>query len=261
MRKDPVIQYAFFVMILISLMNFSCSGPGARVDKKNLIPEKDLVSLLTDVHIATGLLGIPSIDARFSTFDSTDTYNQVIEKHGYSKVTMDKTLKYYFLHNPKKLNKIYDQVLGILSDMETRASKDYLVEQARLSNFWRAKDFYAEPSFTKNDTLSFDIELTRPGVYNLIYTCTLFPDDQSINARAVAYSISADSIENGSPKFIRSPNYLKDGRPHTYSLSFSVRYDTKHFLRGWFFDCVYSPETKNHFKIENISLSNNPLNY
>ena len=55
-------------------------------------------------------------------------------------------MKYYFIKNPKKLNKIYDQVLGIISEMESRIEKEALIEQTRKSNLWTGKEFYAEPS-------------------------------------------------------------------------------------------------------------------
>lgn len=260
MRKGLPIQIAFFVLTIISLLNISCSGSKEKIDKKNLIPEKDLISLLTDIHIATGLLAIPSIDEIFLATDSITTYYQVIEKHGYTKENFDKTIRYYFLHDPKRLNSIYDNVLVILSDMEVQATKDYLAEQARLANLWRTTDFIYEPSNKSNDSLMFDIELSKPGIYILIYTCTVYPDDQSVNSRSSVYSVPADSLKTKKLKYVKSAYYLKDGRPHTYNLKISVTHEAIHFLRGWFFDSVFSPEVENHFRIENINLTYSPSN-
>src|ERR1035437_8251380 len=113
-NKNIIIRFALLMLMMISLLTGSCSGRKNKLDDKNLIPEKELVSLLTDIHLADGLLTLPKINSWTSSLDSISTYYQVIEKHGYTKEIMDKTIKYYFINDPQKLNKIYDQVLGIL---------------------------------------------------------------------------------------------------------------------------------------------------
>src|SRR5674536_806 len=122
-------RFTFLILIIISIMMGSCSGRKNKLDKKNLIPEKDLVSILTDIYITDGLLTVPNIILRASSLDSITTYYQVIESHGYTKEAMDRTMKYYFIENPKRLNKIYDKVLGILSEMESRVDKEVALEQ------------------------------------------------------------------------------------------------------------------------------------
>ena len=224
------------------------------MDKKNLIPEKELVSILTDIHIADGLLNLPRIDSWVFSLDSISTYYQVIEKHGYSKETMDKTMKYYFINNPRKLNKIYDQVLGILSEMESKFAKEAIVEQGRLNNLWRGKDLYSFPDPSGNDSTMFDVTLYRTGIYTFKFSATLFPDDQSINPRLTAYISSADSIETGRRHYIKTIEYIKDGHPHTYTLTIPVTEKKILHMRGWlyYFDNLpYGPEK--HVKIDNIS--------
>jgi hypothetical protein len=240
---------------MISIITGSCSGRKNKLDSKNLIPEKELVSLLTDIHIADGLLILPNINSWTSSLDSISTYCQVIEKHGYTKEIMDRTMKYYFLKNPKKLNKIYDQVLGILSEMEARYDKEFGKEQTHYSNSWRGREFYSIPSVSGNDSTGFDINLTKSGFYTLTFTATLFPDDESINASATAYLSSPDSIDTGKRHYFKSSNYIKDGRSHNYSLTLPVPENTIRHLRGWFYDfenCSSGPEK--HINIDNISL-------
>src|ERR1035437_6037838 len=174
-------RFAFLILIIFSIMMGSCSSRKNKMNKKNLIPEKELVSLLTDIHIADGLLTLPKINSWASSLDSISSYYQVIEKHGYTKEVMDRTMKYYFLNNPKKLNKIYDQVLGILSEMESRVEKESIVEMAHIFNKWPGKEFYLLPGLSGNDSTMFDITLFRPGIYILTFSATLFPDDQSLN--------------------------------------------------------------------------------
>jgi Domain of unknown function (DUF4296) len=249
-------RFGFLILIIISLLAGSCSGRKQKLDKKNLIPEKDLVSLLTDIHIADGLLAIPRIISGSSSFDSISTYYQVIEKHGYTKEMMDKTMNYYFSNDPKKLNKIYDQVLGKLSEMESRIVKESTVEFARISNLWKGKNFYSIPSLTGNESTLFDLPLNTRGLYVLSFTATLYPDDQSINPRAIMYSCSPDSLDTGKRHYVKSINYIKDGRPHTYILALPDKGIQVLHLRGWLYDSDSRPyDFEKHFVIENISLS------
>lgn len=251
-------RLVFLILIIFSLLAGSCSGRKHKLDKKNLIPENELISLLVDIHIADGLLALPKINAWYSTLDSISTYYQVIEKHGYTKETMDKTMKYYFIKNPKKLNKIYDHVLGILSEMESRIEKESILEISHSLNLWRGKEFYSFPCISENDSSMFDITLYRPGVYKLTFSATLFPDDQSLNPRASVYSCSRDSIETGKRRYFRSIEYIKDGQPHTYNLILHVFEQPIRHLRGWLFDSDNCPyEFEKHVHIENISLTFN----
>jgi hypothetical protein len=248
-------RFGFLILIIISLMAVSCSGRKPKLDNKHLIPEKELVSLLTDIHLATGLLTLPSINAWASSLDSITSYYQIIEKHGYTKEIMDKTMKYYFYKDPKKLNKIYDQVLGILSEMESHVEKDSNGLLSRNSNLWPGKDFYSIPSLSGNDSTMFDITLSRSGYYTLSFSATLFPDDQSANPRASVYLSSPDSIETGSRKYYNSIDFLKDGQPHNYKLSIPVPENKIRHLKGWLYDFdIPFNSIQKHVKIENISL-------
>jgi hypothetical protein len=246
---------AFTGLFLISLIIGSCNTQKIKIDKKNLIPEKELVSLLVDIYMADGLLTNTKVKIRFSSLDSITAYYQVIEKHGYTKEMMDKTMQYYFINDAKKLNKIYDQVLGILSEMEVRVQKDYRTEQIHISNIWPGKDFYAIPSINGNDSAKFDMPVTKPGTYTLSFTSVLYPDDQTVNPCPSIYLVARDSLETGKRKYFKSVDFLKDGRLHTYNMVISVPHDKTRQLRGSLFDFHNSPGMMCHFKIDNIVLT------
>jgi hypothetical protein len=182
----------------------------------------------------------------------------VIEKHGYTKEMMDKTLKYYFIKNPKKLNKIYDQVLGILSNLDSRVEQEGKIEQALISNLFSGKEFYANPS-SEGDSSRFEQVLKYPGIYSLSFSVTLYPDDQSFMPRAMIYSYSTDSLDTGNPIFFHSPVFLKDGQRHNYMMTIRVadEYLPRHVV-GWLHNGEYlQTGRENHFLIEDISLSHN----
>ena len=255
-NKRPEIRFVFLIMAIVSLLVISCSSRKNRLDRKNLIPEKQLIDLLVDIHLADGLLVLPHIDAWTSKLDSITAYYQVIEKHGFTKENLDKTMKYYFIKEPQTLNKIYDQVLGTLSEMELRYEKEYTIEQAKISNLWPKKDFYSIPSLSGNDSTMFDISATMTGSYILSFSATLFPDDQSLNPRAVAYTCSPDSIETGKRHYFESIEFIKDGMPHTYFMKVLVLLRVPSHIRGWlyYFD-NHSPLLEKDIIIGNISLS------
>ena len=105
---------------------------------------------------------------KYSPLDSISTYNHIIEKHGYTKETMDKTLKYYFIKNPKKLIKIYDKVLGILSEMESRVQKDITeIKSQTQITFGQDMISYSFPDPSGTDSAVFDISLTETRIYTL----------------------------------------------------------------------------------------------
>jgi hypothetical protein len=249
-------RFAFLILIIISLMNGSCSGKKNKMDKKNLIPENELLSILTDIQIADGLLFLPKISSRYYYIDSLNNYRLIIEKHGYSKEDMDRTMKYYFIENSKKLSKIYDQVLGILSETESRVEKEFIIEKSHSENLWPGKDFYSFPDLSGNDSTMFDINISKTGVYSLTFTLSLFPDDQSSKPGLTLYTCNPDSIETGKRRYIKTLHYLKDGRPHTYILTIPVQVMKTYHLRGWLYDFDNpSLRLEKHVKIENISLS------
>jgi hypothetical protein len=251
-----MIRFSLLILILFSLIAGSCSSRKNRLDHRNLIPEKELVSILTDVYITNGFIAIPKIHSWFSSLDSLSFYYYIIEKYGYSKETMDKTMKYYFIKKPKKLIKIYDQVLGILSERESLVEREVALAEGRIPNLWTDKEFYSFPDPSGTDSVRFDITLNRTGIYTLAFSAILFPDDQSLNPRITVYSCHPDSIETGKRKYIETINYIKDGRPHTYNLILNVPKNTTLHFRGWLYDFDNHPDDwEKHMIIENISIN------
>ena len=165
-------------------------------------------------------------------------------------------MKYYFIKKPKKLIEIYDQTLGILSEMDSRFAKEAAIFQARQSNLWPGKEFYCFPGPIQDDSTRFKVPLTSNGIYTLAFTATLFPFDQSVNPRLSGYTCSPDSINTGRRKYIETMNYIKDGRPHNYSYRFRVPVKSTLYLKGTLFDFDNNSYlSENHGSFENISIT------
>jgi len=250
-----MIRFTIPILLTLSLIISSCESRRSKINRKNLIPENELVSILTDIYLTDGLIGMPRIVMKYSPLDSITTYNHVIEKHGYTKEIMDKSLKYYFIKDPKKLIKIYDKVLGVLSEMESRVQKDLQKSKPVPENLWPGHESYSFPDPAGTDTTSFDITLTKSGSYTLSARVTLFPDDQSLNPALTAFTCHPDSIETGKRKYIKPIYYLKDGREHKYSVIFSVPQKTTLHVRGCLYDYSNNPEDwEKHILIRNIEV-------
>jgi hypothetical protein len=251
-----MIRFTLLILILFSLTAGSCSGRKNKLDQKDLIPEKELVSIITDIHIADGLLSLPNIRYRFSSLDSLKAYDIIFKKYGYSKETMDKTMKYYFIKKPKRLIAIYDQVLGKLSEKESRIEREIILAEAHITNLWTGKEFYCIPDTAGNDSTQFDITLHNTGICTMTFSVTLFPDDQSVNPRITAFSCHPDSVETGKRNYVKTLKYIKDGKPHTYTFIFGVPEKKALHLRGWLYDFDNNPdEIERHAIIENISVT------
>jgi hypothetical protein len=250
-----MIRLSYIIIFILSILFSSCGNKGNRLNRSNLIPESDLVPILTDIYITDGLIGMPRIVMKYPLADSVTAYNHVIEKHGYTRESLDKTIKYYFIKNPKKLIKIYDKVLGILSEMESRIQKDISKSKLKTGNYWPGLESYSYPDPAGTDSAAFDIYLPKPGYYILSATVALFPDDQSHKPGITAFTCHPDSIETGRRNYVRPVYFLKDGHEHKYSMSFYVPPKTTLHLRGSLYDFDNHPDDwHKHLNIHNIAV-------
>jgi hypothetical protein len=248
-------RFIFTILLALLLVISSCQSRRSKVDSKHLIPEKELVPILTEIYLADALVGMPRIISKYAPVDSSSTYIHIIEKHGYTREQMDKTLKYYFIKNPKKLINIYDKVLGVLSEMESRVKKQLSKSKPVTGGLWTGPDSYSFPDPSGSDSTVFDLSLLRPGAYTLTVNITLFPDDQTANPELTAFTCHPDSILTGKRNNIEPIRYVKDGFEHKYSVSFTVPAKAKLQLRGNLFDYSNNPGNwDKHLIIQNISV-------
>jgi hypothetical protein len=251
-----MMRFTLLILIIISLLAGSCTSRNKKLDSRNLIPEKEMVSILTEVYMVNGLLPLPKIHSGLISIDSVSTYHQIFLKRGYSKETMDKTMKYYFYRNPKELIKIYDEVLGKLSRMESLTDKEAKLLSSHIENRWPGKASYFFPDNSVNDSVAFDLPLERTGVYTLSFTATLFPDDESVNPRMTAFTCNRDSLETGKKRYFKTLGYIKDGRPHIYDLIVIVPAKKFLHLRGLLYDFDNNRAVcEKHAGFEDISMT------
>lgn len=249
-------RFTLLILIMISLLAGSCSGKKNNTGRIKLIPEKDFISILTDVYLADGMLSLSDIRQRYASYDSISTYITIIENHGYTKTSMDKTMKDYFIKKPQKLIKIYDKVLAVLSQRESLIEKDILLSMTHQENLWTGKEFYFFPGTSGADSSGFKATLWKTGTYALHFSATVFPDDQSVNPRVTGFLCNPDSIATGKRSYIESINYIKDGQQHAYSIIIKVPEKTTLYFEGLLYSFDNNPAVcEIHAWFENITLT------
>lgn len=243
-----------YILLILSLMLISCNG---RIPKPaDIIPEKDLIPILTEIHIADGLLPNPKVRNRVLSVDTISTYHYIAESHGYTKDALDRTMHFYFVRKPKKLIRIYDNILGTLSEMESLLEKEVMLAREQSSNMWPGERNYYFPDQAGTESVAFELSLAGGRAYTLSFTATLYPYDQSVNPRTSAFIVNADSVNNGKRTYFETPPYIKDGKSHTYSLRIFEPAGTPFRLKGTLYKTDNNPEEwQRHVRFDNITLS------
>lgn len=248
-------RYILLILITLSLAAGSCSGRKTKTERKNLIPEKELVSILTDIHLADGLLTIPAVNHVYYGLDTLAPYNSIIEGYGYNREQMDKTMRFYFIKRQKKLIKIYDKVLNSISELEARITEEEPGADANQLNLWTGSRYYSFPDMKTGQKARTDIPLPPAGTYFLTFTLTLFPDDQSADPHIGLYFMSYDEAGNEKRDYFETIPFLKDGIPHNYIVRLVVNSKNSARLKGWFIDNECQPDNAYmHYMIDNITL-------
>jgi len=244
------------VVSVLTLFICSCYNKPSKRERGKLIHEKEFIAILRESYIADGLLSQSEIKELFLNRDSNLTYIDIVEKHGYTKSEMDNTLKYYFTKNPKKLLKIYDKIIGQLSETELFYADLAEKEPPRRESKWKLQSSWELPDTAGTEKPGFELKLDPPGYFILTYTLTLFPDDGSVNPCFTAWYYKSDSTADNKPTWLRSFKYFKDGVPHDYLINGRIEGDSAVILKGWFYDFENNPEfAGQHLQIENIAFS------
>ena len=249
------------MFLIVILVTFSCTGRKKKSAHRDIIPEKDLISVLTDVYMADGLLSLPKINKNYAGKDSVTAFKKVIEQHGYTKAQLDRTIRYYFIQKPKRFTKIYDKVLGRLSELQSRIDKEFPVPRPELGNLWQGKVSFSIPSVNGQEKPEVNFQVPSSGLYTLKFTLTLFPDDQHSDPHLDMFIYSADTASSIQKHYFPSLPFLKDGLPHLYKSTVTIRNPGKRqFIEGWFVSSkCHAPDTSEHLDIENIFLSRSPI--
>jgi hypothetical protein len=238
----------FFCILLAS---YSCNDKS----KKGLIPEKTFTAILSDSYLADGLLSMQQISNRYSNRDSTSNYIDIIESYGYTYEAMQRTLKYYFIRDPKRLIRIYDKIDEKLTQMELKVTTEQqkiTVAEAEFEN----KNHFMLPYLTPKEKPNFSYDINPPGTFTLEFSVTVYPDDQSGHPCFVGWYSTVQGPDSSKKNYLPMIRYIKDGWPHTYTVKGKIEGTSKSVLKGFYFDYDNNPDfMEQHAEIRYMSFS------
>ncbi|MGM0551725.1 MAG: DUF4296 domain-containing protein [Bacteroidota bacterium] len=107
-----------FAALTLFMLLLGCTKP----IPKHVIPPKEMVPLLVEIHLADGLLGVTQYRAKIAQLDTTNLYDAILQRYGYSRKDLD-TSFYYYSTDIDRFDAIYNEVLEQLNEQETLLRK------------------------------------------------------------------------------------------------------------------------------------------
>lgn len=105
------------ILLVILVVCYSCSW----FDKarKEIIKKEKFINVLVDIHLADAVLSQEGLELLNDTLKVDLYYDDILKKHNISANQLKQTIAYY-INKPSEYNKVYEQVLEIISQQEER---------------------------------------------------------------------------------------------------------------------------------------------
>ncbi len=103
------------LVIFIVFLSFNACNRNKTPDY--VIPKEKLIDILVDIHIMDGLLTINDVRKTLLQKDSLNYYDALFYNYNYTRADFDTSIFYYSM-NINEYDKIYEEVLNKLSEME-----------------------------------------------------------------------------------------------------------------------------------------------
>ncbi len=251
-------MYKYGIIIGVFLF-FGCNN-GNKIRKRDILKEKDFISVLIDIHKADGIIQFKNLQAKSKAADSVSLYNFVLKKHNISRDKFRKTIDYYAVHNEEYLT-IYDSVQSFFNkkekELQIAADRDKQEElrkeklkQKDTTELWNLKKEWNLPEDGRKNPIPYKIDIQKQGTYTLKYRIKIFPDDRSVNQRM---TIIANYFD-GTKDVNSNGTMVKDGKFGNYDVSVTTNPKKKlKYISGWLFDHSQGTKSK-HAQIKDISL-------
>ncbi|MCA1757233.1 MAG: DUF4296 domain-containing protein [Bacteroidales bacterium] len=252
-----VINLVVTLLIIIPLLTTGCFNREKEPKPSGMISRSDLTTILTEMYLADGLLNNPAIRKVHESKDSIENYMDIITLHGFTKSQFDETIEYLFLHKPKTMEAVYEDVLVNLSKLEADNQKAREEERTGINkNHYTGKNNYSLPNEGVNAKVELDIPLDKPGQYILKARILLYEDDQTDNPHISMWYWYDDGSEEGHIEPWDTVGLAKTGRSKLFTLSKEMEDTLATHLRGYLFNHTDKPgHWEKHGQISNISVT------
>lgn len=114
------------IIIILALFLFSCDSENKTPDY--VITHDDMVNIIIDIHLTDGLLTNNKVRRKLAKKDSLNYYNVILNNYGYTRADFDTSVHFYS-KNIDKYDKIYEEVLNSLGEMETKLKQESAEEK------------------------------------------------------------------------------------------------------------------------------------
>lgn len=255
--QRTAINLVVTLLIIIPLLTTGCFNREKEPKPSGMISRSDLTTILTEMYLADGLLNNPAVRKIHENKDSIENYMDIITLHGFTKSQFDVTVEYLFLHKPKIMEEVYEDVLVNLSKLEADNQKAREEERTgNNKNYYTGKNNYSLPNEGVNAKVELDIPLNIPGQYNLKARILLYEDDQSENPHISLWYWYDDGTEEGHIEPWDTIGLAKTGRSKLFTLSKEMEDTLATHLRGYLFNHTDKPgHWEKHGQISNISVT------
>jgi len=187
--------------------------------EEKVIPKRDFVELLADLHITDAIALNHTINENFGKLDSALLYHAVLESHGYTKEQMMHSMNYYS-SDPEELVQIYDDVFSKLSKQADEAKELYSsTSVSRTMKIWKApKNRYTAYGDSIAYPDPFDISVDTTGTYVLTAEVRMVESDSSLNPRITAYFYNPEDDDPKTRLYFEETPLMKANFTREYTL-------------------------------------------
>jgi hypothetical protein len=218
------------IIILLSLLLCFAS---CKNNSKNvcLIPRDTFREILIDLQQVDGYYSMNF--GKFHYNDSSNFYNQVLARYGYTRACFDSTFLYYTRHS-KKFDDIYEEVITELQKLEQEnyMLHSYEIDTAR--NLYKGKKHWKLPRDGIVQKIPFSIPIKDSGMYTITVQVKLLPSDYAKNPRLTAYFWYNDSTKEGVRDDFKEIPYEKTSKFVVYTTSKPRPNKKFKYIKGWF---------------------------
>lgn len=249
-----------FLIFVSTLALLSCT-------KDYIIPEKDMVKILTKIYITDGITSTPPHNLLYG-HDSIEYYEPILKSYGYTTAQFDSSVKYYS-RNTEEFDIIFDKVVMELTRMRDKVAETSKTDTQnsdstdKSDNLWPLKTRWNMAiEYSSNPSLGFDIPVVGLGDYTISFDAQFYPDDEGINVRHYIFFYYDDQTPVGVRENPIFGTYEKDGKVHSYSYKLTLTNKQITHLKGWLYDCGNSnPTFKRNAIFSNLKVTYSPKSF
>ena len=227
--------------------------------KNNIIPKKDFILILTDIHLSKSYFSSEGI--YHARWKDTIPYNQhIVERHGYKWAQFDSTMSWY-CSRPRKLRDVYETVMVNLNELDRMVSE----ELDPPSELWTAAREFHLPFGEKPDSVPANVLLKGVGSYVVRAKIRVYPHDGSIDPRIALYLWRSDTTAYGVRDTLWLASLWKDGIEYEYRMERTLYPGNEftHLKGNWLHHTRNAMDTtaRQHAEIRDISVYHFPKRF